>query len=89
MRIYRSPLAGITWIDRGGGPVTAYPDHGEPSVQWTPPPVDLVVYDDDAHTGEDAVLAAARDRLTEAVGGSDLPAPAKAKVRAIIAEVLA
>lgn len=91
-RIYRHPVNGITWIERGTNvPVLVLPDHGEPLWRWQTPEPSTLIYDDELHAVENETIDAERERLrtglVTAVAGSDIAATAKATVRKIIGEV--
>lgn len=90
-RVYRDPVAGVTWIERGtGGPVLIVTDHGAPPFdqQWHAPDLSTLVYDDELHGVENDHLTDTRDRLIKAVAESDLAATVKARVRSMITEVI-
>jgi hypothetical protein len=88
-RVYRDPVAGVTWVERGAGsPLLAVPDHGEAQHQWSRPDARALVYDDEIGQTENDQLDAARDRLLAAVGASKIPPTAKHEVRGLIVEAL-
>lgn len=88
-RVYRDQPLGITYVERGsGGPVLRVPDHGEADHLWNPPPLSLLVYDDELHAVDNDHLTEVRDRLLKAVGESKIPPTSKAEVRKIIGEVI-
>lgn len=92
VRVYRDPISGTTWIERGAGsPVIAIADHGdEITRQWHGPSVGALVYDDELHAVEhettDEAVSVERRRIRDLVAAAQIPAPAKATVRKIIGE---
>lgn len=89
-RLYRNPVAGVTWIERGPGtPLIVISDHGSGvDFQWGTPDPNSLIYDDELHAVEteqiDAAVSAERTRIRDEVAASTLPAPAKSTVRKII-----
>jgi hypothetical protein len=89
-RLYRNPVAGVTWIERGPGtPLIVISDHGSGvDFQWGTPDANSLIYDDELHAVEteqlDAAVSAERARIRNAVAGSDIAATAKSTVRKII-----